>query len=119
LTGRMTAPDPDQGPRLHAPLVHPAVLDLIRRPYVAELLAALDARPHTLAELRHSTGGPRRLLVDGLRALAAHYAITRTPDAGSWDRPAEPDATYRLTPVGHALIEDLFTLDVWRAAYDT
>ncbi len=97
----------------------PAVLDLIRRPYVAELLAALDARPYTLAELRHGTGGGRRLLVDGLRALAAHQALTRTPDAGSWDEAADPDVTYRLTAEGHALIEDLFTLDVWRAAYDT
>jgi DNA-binding HxlR family transcriptional regulator len=114
----MSAPDPDRDRPVRAVPVDPAVLDLIRRPYVAELLAALDARPHTLAELGRSTGGPRRLLVDGLRALAAHHAVTRTPHTGSWDRATDRDARYRLTPAGHALIENLFSLDAWHAAYD-
>jgi DNA-binding HxlR family transcriptional regulator len=114
----MTAPDPDHGPPAHATWVDPAVLELIRRPYLAELLAALDTRPHTLAELRHTTSAPRRTLVDGLRALAAHQAVTSTPHTGTWDGNADPDATYRLTPTGHTLVEHLYDLAVWRAAYD-
>jgi DNA-binding HxlR family transcriptional regulator len=98
------------------------VLELIRRPYVAEVLAALDERPHTLAGLRAATGAPRRHAVAALRALAAHQAITRTPagtwDAGTWDAADDRRVRYRLTPAGHALIDRLFRLEVWRAVYE-
>jgi DNA-binding HxlR family transcriptional regulator len=109
----------------------PAVLALIRRPYVAEILAALDERPRTLAGLRRATGAPRRYAVAALRALAAHQAVSRTPATGTWDAtaahlaaaatrqrsPAERRIRYRLTPAGYALIDDLFHIEVWRAAY--
>jgi DNA-binding HxlR family transcriptional regulator len=96
----------------------PPVLALIRRPYVAEILAALDERPHTLAGLRAATGAPRRHAVTALRALAAHRAITRTPAAGTWDAADDRRVRYRLTPAGHALIDRLFELEVWRAVYE-
>jgi DNA-binding HxlR family transcriptional regulator len=116
LTGQVAHPDEEQRVRAHRH--DPAVLALIRRPYMAELLASLDAPPQTLTELRRRTGARRRYLVDGLRALAAHHAITRTSRAGSWDEHADPLAVYQLTPTGHALVEDLFNLEVWLAAYD-
>jgi DNA-binding HxlR family transcriptional regulator len=94
------------------------VLALIRRPYVAEILAALDERPHSLAGLRAATGASRRHAVAALRALAAHRAITRIPAAGTWDAVDDRRVRYRLTPAGHALIDRLFHLDVWRAAYE-
>jgi DNA-binding HxlR family transcriptional regulator len=94
-----------------------AVLDLIRRPYVAELLAALDEQPDTLAGLLRSTRAPHRHLVAGLRALAAHHALISTPHTGSWDLTVDSGDSYQLTPTGRALIEYLFHLDVWRAAY--
>jgi DNA-binding HxlR family transcriptional regulator len=84
---------------------------------VAELLAALDERPHTLAGLRRATGASRASAVAALYALAAHHAIARDPDTDSWDS-IEPERTrYRLTPAGRALIDELFHLDVWQAAY--
>jgi DNA-binding HxlR family transcriptional regulator len=95
----------------------PAVLALIRRPYVAETLAALDERPRTLAGLRSATGAPRRHAVAALRALAAHDAVTRSPATGTWDALADGRGSYRLTPAGHALIDQLFRIEVWRAAY--
>jgi hypothetical protein len=95
----------------------PAVLDLIRRPYIAELLDALDQRPQTLTELVHRTHAPRRHAVAGLRALAAHRAITRTPQAGTWDATDDSHAIYQLTAAGHALIEYLFRLEVWLALF--
>jgi hypothetical protein len=72
-----TAPTADPGPpaRPHTRtedaqvLVDAAVLDLIRRPYLAEILAALDQQPHTLATLRHTTHASRRQAVATLRAL--------------------------------------------------
>jgi DNA-binding HxlR family transcriptional regulator len=94
------------------------VVALIQRPYVAETLAALHERPHTLAELRRSTGAPRRYAVAALRALAAYRAVGRTPAAGTWDTGAGRRVRYRLTPTGETLIDELFHLDVWRAVYD-
>ena len=113
----MTLAQPDHGQSVPAHVPDPAILDLIRRPYVAELLAGLDAQPQTLTELCRRSGA-RRHVVDGLRALAAHQAITATPFSGSWDSHATPNSTYRLTLAGRVLVEYLFDLDVWRAAYD-
>jgi DNA-binding HxlR family transcriptional regulator len=107
----MVAPHPAAGPG-------PAELALLRRPYVAEILAALDERPLALAGLRTATGAPRRYAVAALRALAAHRAVTRAPaPGGTWDEATDHRIRYRLTPAGHALIDSLFHLDVWRAVY--
>jgi DNA-binding HxlR family transcriptional regulator len=95
-----------------------AILHLIRRPYLAELLAALDGQPpRTLAALVHATRAPRRYAVAGLRALAAHGAVARTPQSGTWDGADGDGVRYALTPAGYALIGYLFDLAVWRAAY--
>jgi DNA-binding HxlR family transcriptional regulator len=109
-------------PRLtdHVPArVDPTILDLIRRPYLAEILTALDERPHTLTTLRHHTGAPRQKAIAALRALAAHHAITRHPPpaTGSWDASGDRHTTYRLSPTGHALAERLLHLDVWQALF--
>ena len=93
-----------------------ALLDLIRRPYVAEVLAALDDKPSTLTELSRAAGTSRRAVAAALRALAAHHAVSRTPVTGTWDR-AGRHGRYRLTPAGHALIRRLFDLDVWTTVY--
>jgi hypothetical protein len=93
-----------------------AILELIRHPYLAETLAALDGQPHTLASLRH-TGVPRRAAIAALRALAAHRAITREPATGTWDTSGDNVVRYQLTPAGHALVGQLWNLDVWRALY--
>src|SRR5262249_61850329 len=85
----------------------PAILDLIRRPYMAELLDALGQGPQTLTELLHGSHAPRHHAVAGLRALAAHQAITRTPQPATCDATADTQATYQLTPTGHTPIEDL------------
>ncbi|HEY2671719.1 MAG TPA: hypothetical protein VGJ07_15275 [Rugosimonospora sp.] len=95
-----------------------AVLALIRRPYVAEILAALDARPHSLADLRRATGASRRLAVAALGALAAHGAIAREGGSGSWDALDKERARYRVTSGGEELIDYLFLLDAWLAVYD-
>ncbi|TMM29769.1 MAG: hypothetical protein E6F99_29525 [Actinobacteria bacterium] len=95
------------------------MLALIRRPYLAEVLAALDKRPRTLAGLRAATGAPHRYAVAALRALAAHRAVTRTPATGTWDATGDRRIRYRLTPAGHALIDDLFHIEVWQAAYQS
>jgi DNA-binding HxlR family transcriptional regulator len=102
-------PDHDQVDR--------ALLPLIRRPYVAEVLAALDEHPRTMADLRGATGGPRGLLATALYALAAHGAVAREPAGGSWDTIDRARTRYRLTPGGRTLIDLLFRLDVWQAAY--
>jgi DNA-binding HxlR family transcriptional regulator len=93
-----------------------ALLRLIRRPYVAEVLAALDEHPHTVAGLRRATGAPRGPALAALYALAAHGAVAREPQGGSWDT-IEPRTRYRLTADGRTLVGELFRLDVWRAAY--
>jgi DNA-binding HxlR family transcriptional regulator len=116
----MVAPHPATGEPPNGPQRSPApaVLALIRRPYVAEVLAALDDRPQTLAGLRHATAAPRRHLVAALRALAAHQALTRTPPGGgTWDGQADRRIRYRLTPAGHTLIDALFHIEVWQAVY--
>lgn len=120
-----TAPTPDPGPpaRPHshsedAPArADAALLDLIRRPYLAEILAALDQQPHTLATLRHTTHAPRRQAVATLRALAGHHAITRLPATGSWDTTSDKHVQYRLTAAGHDLIGRLFDPQLWAALY--
>jgi DNA-binding HxlR family transcriptional regulator len=94
-----------------------AVLALIGRPWVAEVLAALDQRPDTLHGLRRATGAPRGQLVAALRALAAHHAMTRTTGAGTWDATSGGDHRYQLSPGGRALIDQLFHLPVWQALY--
>ena len=117
----MAAPPPGPGEQSTRPdqRPSPAVLALIRRPYVAEVLAALDERPRTLAGLRTATGASRRYAVAALRALAAHRAVTRTPAAGTWDATGDRRIRYRLTPAGHVLIDELFHVEVWQAAYRT
>jgi DNA-binding HxlR family transcriptional regulator len=95
----------------------PGVLALIGRPWVAEVLAALDGRPDTLHGLRRATGAPRGQLVAALRALAAHQAITRTAGAGTWDTTRRGDHRYRLSLAGRALIDELFHLPIWQALY--
>ncbi|GAA5190282.1 hypothetical protein GCM10023322_45080 [Rugosimonospora acidiphila] len=114
----MALPQPESGDR---PSVgyrpDQAVIALMRRPYVAEILAALDERPHSLASLYRTVGAPRRLAVDALRALAAHQAVTRQ-DSGTWDTVAKTQATYQISGTGRALIDYLFDLDVWLAVYD-
>jgi DNA-binding HxlR family transcriptional regulator len=120
-----TAPAADPGPpgRPHTRtkdarvLVDAALLDLIRRPYLAEILAALDQQPHTLATLRHTTHAPRRQTVATLRALAGHHAITRLPATGSWDTTSDKHVQYRLTTAGHDLIGRLFDPQLWAALY--
>jgi DNA-binding HxlR family transcriptional regulator len=97
--------------------VDAALLDLIRRAYLAEILAALDQQPHTLASLRHTTGAPRAQAVAALRALASHHAITRRPATGSWDATGDKHVQYRLTTAGHDLIERLFDPRLWAALY--
>jgi hypothetical protein len=93
-----------------------AILDLIRRPYLAELLAALDGQPPlTLTALRRTARAPRRYAVAGLRALAAYGALARSAPSGSWDSTGADGVRYALTPVGYALIGYLFDLAVWRA----
>lgn len=99
--------------------VDPAILDLIRRPYLAEILTALDERPHTLASLRHETGATRQAAVAALRALAAHHALTRQPASGSWDTSGDKHISYRLNPAGHSLVQRLLHLDVWQALFNT
>lgn len=114
----MTNPPADTPAGAPPPATHDAgLVDLIRRPYVAEVLAALDDRPHTLAGLRHATGAPRRAAVAALRALAGHHAVTRLPATGSWDTTADTPVRYQLTDAGHRLIERLFDLNVWAALY--
>jgi DNA-binding HxlR family transcriptional regulator len=93
------------------------VLALIGRPWVAEVLAALDQRPDTLYGLRRTTGAPRGQLVAAVRALAAHHAVTRTSGAGSWDATRGAEHRYMLTPAGRALIDQLFHLPIWQALY--
>jgi DNA-binding HxlR family transcriptional regulator len=121
LTSCVAAPRPDPDQPSTEPDQRPsaAVLALIRRPYVAEVLAALDEQPRTLAGLRAATGAPRRYAVAALRALAAHHAVTRRPVGGSWDAAADRRIRYRLTPAGHLLIDDLFHVEVWQAGYQT
>jgi DNA-binding HxlR family transcriptional regulator len=94
------------------------VLALIGRPWVAEVLAALDQRPDTLHGLRRTTRAPRGQLVIALHALAAHHAVTRTAGTGSWDTTRRAEHRYLLTPAGHALIDQLFHLPMWQALYD-
>jgi DNA-binding HxlR family transcriptional regulator len=93
------------------------VLALIGRPWVAEVLAALDQRPDTLHGLSRATGAPRGPLVAALRALAAHRAVIRTGGAGSWDTTRRGDCRYRLSLAGRALIDELFHLPIWQALY--
>ena len=95
----------------------PGVLALIGRPWVAEVLAALDQRPDTLHGLRRATGAPRGQLVAALRALAAHRAVIRTGGIGSWDATRGGDCRYRLSLAGRALIDELFHLPIWQALY--
>lgn len=99
--------------------VDPAVVSLIRRPYVAEIIAALDEQPCTLVELRRCTGASRQAAIAALRALASHHAVTRHPSGGSWDTRGDKHAAYRLSPAGQALSARLFQLEVWRAVFDT
>lgn len=103
------------------PRIDPAILNLIRRPYLAEILTALDERPHTLTSLRRHTGAPRPAAIAALRALAAHHAITRHPDpaSGSWDTRGDRHTSYQLSLTGHALVERLLHLDVWQALFET
>ncbi len=95
----------------------PGVLALIGRPWVAEVLAALDPRPDTLHGLRRATGAPPGQLVAALRALATHRAIVRTGGTGTWDAARGGDCRYRLSPAGRALIDELFQLPIWHALY--
>jgi DNA-binding HxlR family transcriptional regulator len=97
--------------------VDAALLDLIRRPYLAEILAALDQQPHTLASLRRATGASRHQAVAALRALAGHRSITRRPTTGSWDVAGDKHVQYRLTAAGHDLIGRLFDPQLWAALY--
>ena len=99
------------------PGLDPGVLALIGRPWVAEVLAALDQGPDTLHGLRRTTGAPRGQLVAALRALAAHHAVIRTSGTGSWDTTRRGDHQYRLSLAGRALIDDLFHLPIWQALY--
>jgi DNA-binding HxlR family transcriptional regulator len=112
-------PDAPATTNQEATRVDPAILDLIRRPYLAEILTALDERPHTLASLRNETGAPRQAAAAALRALAAHHAITRQPASGSWDTSGDKHISYRLSPAGQALVQRLLHLDVWQALFDT
>jgi DNA-binding HxlR family transcriptional regulator len=116
----MTAqqPHPSERPLDHAQQPDPAVLALIRQPYVAEILAVLDEQPHDLAGLRGAIGAPRKLAVSALRALAAHRAIIRQASVGSWDAADNSQVRYQLTADGRALVDYLFRLDVWRAAFE-
>ena len=95
----------------------PGVLALIGRPWVAEVLVALDQRPDTLHGLRRSTGAPRGQLVAALRALAAHRAVIRTGGTGSWDTTRRGGCRYRLSLAGRGLIDELFHLPIWQALY--
>jgi DNA-binding HxlR family transcriptional regulator len=103
------------------PHIDPAILNLIRRPYLAEILTALDERPHTLTSLRRHTRAPRPAAIAALRTLAAHHAITRHPHppSGSWDARGDSQTSYQLSPTGHALVERLLHLDVWQALFET
>jgi len=97
--------------------VDPAILDLIGRPYLAEILTAVDDGPHTIADLRHHTGAPRKATVAALRALAVHQAITRHPVTGTWDADADKHVRYQLSTAGRALIQHLWNLILWAALY--
>jgi DNA-binding HxlR family transcriptional regulator len=120
-----TPPTPDQTRAAPSPAraghgsnpVDSALFDLIRRPYLAEILAALDQQPHTLASLRRATGASRRQAVAALRALAGHRGITRRPTTGSWDVAGDRHVQYRLTAAGHDLIGRLFDPQLWAALY--
>ncbi|GIH16263.1 winged helix-turn-helix transcriptional regulator [Rugosimonospora africana] len=120
MTGFTASPRPPRPGDGEHPQNRPgqAVLDLIRRPYVAEILAALDAGPHSLTELRRATGASRRLAAAALGALAAHGTIARQRGAGSWDSLDRDPVRYRVTPAGEELIDCLFLLDAWLAVYD-
>jgi DNA-binding HxlR family transcriptional regulator len=99
--------------------VDPALVDLVRRPYVAEVISALGEQPHTLTELRRRTGASRQAAVDALRALASHHAVTRHPSGGSWDTGGDKHTAYRLSPAGEALSARLLQIEVWRAVFET
>jgi DNA-binding HxlR family transcriptional regulator len=111
----MTGPSGGQRTRPEQP--GQAVLALIRQPYVAEILATLDERPHDLDGLLRATGAPRRRTVAALHALAAHQAITREPERGTWDGIDQERARYCLTATGSALIGHLLSVDSRWAAY--
>lgn len=111
------SPGADEPARAAGPGLDPMVPALIRRPWVAEVLAVLDQRTDTLHGLRRATGAPGGQLVATLRALAAHHAVTRTAGAGSWDATRGAEHRYMLTPAGRELIDELFHLPIWQALY--
>jgi hypothetical protein len=94
-----------------------ALLRLAAQPYVAEILMVLGGGPQSLAAVRRATGAPHRVAVAAVRALAAHQALTREPEDGSWDAIDQERAGLRLTSTGRATIGALPDRDTRWAAF--
>lgn len=86
--------------------------------HVVEVLAALAERPQTSAELRAGLHAKRRHLDTALRTLAAHRAIRRRDQHGSWDHHDTASIRYELTDAGRHLTHQFDRLDVWVAIYE-
>src|SRR6266542_1142483 len=91
------------------------VARLVSQPYVVEALDALARQPLTQRRLSRILGTPRRRLTSPLRTLAAHGAIRRHDQHGSWDHLVA--TTYELTGTGRELVELLERADTWDALY--
>jgi hypothetical protein len=95
----------------------PATIALISRPFVVEVLAALQESDHTLDSLRRCCRTRRRGAMAALRALTAAGAVARRGAAGSWDLPDRDDTRYTLTVAGHRLVDELGDVDRWVDAF--
>ncbi|GIG61806.1 hypothetical protein Lfu02_61780 [Longispora fulva] len=91
--------------------------EVVGRPHVLEILAALEHRPATLAALRAACRASRTTTVSVLRTLAACGVLRRADTSGTWDSTASEQVEYSLTPAGRALVAGLWDLDSWTAAY--
>jgi len=95
-----------------------AVVRLVSRPYVVEVLDALMCQPVTQHRLRRVLRLRRSRLTVALRALAAYGAIRRGDQHGSWDGRDPAPTLYELTDIGRGLLDLLQQMDVWDSFYE-
>lgn len=94
-----------------------ALVRLVDRPYVVEVLDALAGPPLTYRRLRGVLMAHRGQLTEALRALAAYGAIRGHGRYGSWDGPVDASACYELTDIGVGVLELLNRIEVWESMY--
>ncbi len=88
-------------------------LDLVANTWSVVVIFGLRDGPQRYGELHGRIGGvSRKVLTQTLRRLEANGLVTRRHI-----RAAPPGVEYRLTPLGHSLVEPVTVLSRWAEQY--